>query len=86
MHKEISRIGAMDIGINPSPAENIKKSKFVLLMGADNNIDPSHIPEDAFVVYIGTHGDEGAYYVDVILPSASYAEKDATFVNTEGRV
>lgn len=54
-------------------------------MGADNNIKPSDIPEDAFVVYIGTHGDEGAYYADVILPGAAYTEKNATFVNTEGR-
>lgn len=35
---------------------------------------------------MGTHGDEGAYYADIILPSAAYTEKNATYVNTEGRV
>jgi NADH-quinone oxidoreductase subunit G len=41
---------------------------------------------DAFVVYIGTHGDAGAHRADVILPGAAYTEKEATYVNTEGRV
>lgn len=49
-------------------------------------MSPEDFDPEAFVVYIGTHGDEGAYYADVILPGASYAEKDATYVNTEGRV
>jgi NADH-quinone oxidoreductase subunit G len=40
----------------------------------------------AFTVYIGTHGDAGAHRADVILPGATYAEKSATYVNTEGRV
>jgi NADH dehydrogenase/NADH:ubiquinone oxidoreductase subunit G len=35
---------------------------------------------------MGTHGDEGAYYADIILPGAAYTEKNATYVNTEGRV
>ena len=34
----------------------------------------------------GSHGDKGASIADVILPGAAYTEKDATFVNTEGRV
>ncbi len=41
---------------------------------------------EAFVVYIGTHGDAGAHRADVILPGAAYTEKSATYVNTEGRV
>lgn len=56
------------------------------MMGADNNISPKDIPADSFVVYMGTHGDEGAYFADIILPSAAYTEKNATYVNTEGRV
>lgn len=54
-------------------------------MGCDS-IRPNDIPEDAFVVYQGTHGDEGAYYADVILPAAAYTEKTGTYVSTEGRV
>lgn len=35
---------------------------------------------------MGTHGDEGAYYADVVLPGSAYTEKSSTFVSTEGRV
>jgi NADH-quinone oxidoreductase subunit G len=44
------------------------------------------VPDGAFVVYIGTHGDAGAHRADVILPGAAYTEKSAIYVNTEGRV
>ena len=39
----------------------------------------------SFVIYIGHHGDAGAHRADVILPSAAYTEKSATYVNLEGR-
>ena len=35
---------------------------------------------------MGHHGDKGAHAADIVLPAASYAEKDGTYVNTEGRV
>lgn len=34
---------------------------------------------------VGHHGDAGAAIADVILPGAAYTEKQATYVNTEGR-
>ncbi|MEC8132969.1 MAG: molybdopterin-dependent oxidoreductase, partial [Pseudomonadota bacterium] len=55
----------------------------VILYGADE------IGRDelggAFVIYVGSHGDRGAHGADVILPAAAYTEKQAIFVNTEGR-
>src|SRR5712672_2627423 len=48
--------------------------------------DEIKVPDDTFVVYIGTHGDRGAHRADVILPGAAYTEKSGIFVNTEGRV
>ena len=54
----------------------------LFLLGADE-ID---VPPGAFVVYIGTHGDNGAHRADVILPGAAYPEKSGLYVNTEGRV
>lgn len=84
LHREGSRVGALDIGVSPRRSGNVQTSKVVILLGTDN-IKPSDIPKDAFVVYIGTHGDEGAYYADVILPGAAFTEKNGTFVNTEGR-
>ena len=37
------------------------------------------------MIYQGHHGDAGAHRADVILPGAAYTEKNATYVNTEGR-
>lgn len=84
LHSEGSRVGALDIGISSITDPN-HKPKLVYILGADN-IRTEDIPEDAFVIYQGTHGDEGAYFADIILPGAAYTEKSATFVNTEGRV
>lgn len=39
-----------------------------------------------FHLFQGTHGDNGAYFADVILPTTAYTEKSMTYVNTEGRV
>ena len=56
----------------------------VFLIGADE-IDTSGLG-GAFVVYQGSHGDRGAEVADVILPGAAYTEKNASWVNTEGRL
>lgn len=68
------------------------KPKIIFLLGCDNNISQKDIPKDAFVVYIGSFGDQGAQFADVILPAAAYTEKSGTYgnylwnlVNTEGR-
>ena len=55
----------------------------MFLLGADE-IDIRRLG-DAFVIYQGHHGDRGATRADVILPGAAYTEKNATYVNTEGR-
>jgi len=38
-----------------------------------------------FTYSLGSHGDAGAAIADVVLPAAAYTEKNATYVNTEGR-
>lgn len=48
-------------------------------------MEPKSIPQNAFVVYQGHHGDLGAQLADVCLPAAAYTEKSMTWVNTEGR-
>ena len=55
----------------------------LVLMGVDE-VDVS--ATDAFVVYLGTHGDAGAHRADMVLPGAAYTEKSGLYVNTEGRV
>ena len=56
----------------------------MFLIGADE-LDTSRLGK-AFVVYQGHHGDRGAHAADVILPGAAYTEKNASWVNTEGRL
>lgn len=62
----------------------MNESKLVYMLGADE-FDSSTLPQDAFIVYQGHHGDKGAQYADVILPGCAYTEKSATYANTEGR-
>jgi NADH dehydrogenase (ubiquinone) Fe-S protein 1 len=71
------------LGFVPNKKETTEP-QFVYLLEADE-ISAKDIPKNAFVVYQGHHGDVGAQYADVILPGAAYTEKNATYVNTEGR-
>jgi NADH-quinone oxidoreductase subunit G len=89
LHAAASRVGGLDLGFIPgdggldAPAMIGKGALDVLvLLGADE-IDLSRT--DAFVVYLGSHGEQGAHRADVILPGAAYTEKDGLYVNTEGR-
>jgi NADH dehydrogenase (ubiquinone) Fe-S protein 1 len=84
LNKNVGSIGALELGIS-SKYDAKAKPKLVFLLGSDN-FRPEEIPEDAFVVYLGTHGDEGAARADLILPGAAYTEKSATYVNIDGRV
>ncbi|THU44537.1 hypothetical protein C4D60_Mb02t08430 [Musa balbisiana] len=78
-----AQAAALDLGLVCSPIESIQSAKFLYLMGADDvNLDK--LPDDAFVVYQGHHGDKGVYRANVILPSAAFSEKEGTYENTEG--
>jgi NADH-quinone oxidoreductase subunit G len=94
LHTAAGRVGALDLGFVPSKGgrdfagilEGAASGdiEFVFNMGADEG-DLSAL-EKPFVVYMGTHGDRGVEYADVILPGAAYTELSGTWVNTEGRV
>ncbi|HEY3799598.1 MAG TPA: NADH-quinone oxidoreductase subunit NuoG [Caulobacteraceae bacterium] len=90
LHTAAARVGGLDLGFVPgdsgkSAAEMTAKggADVLFLLGADE-LDLSKT--DAFVVYLGTHGDAGAHRADVVLPGAAYTEKSGLYVNTEGRV
>ena len=86
LQRTASRTGAYEVGFaTPSPTVASTTPKMVWLLGADE-ITTADIPKGAFVIYQGHHGDVGASLADVILPAAAYTEKNATYVNTEGRV
>jgi len=90
--QQASRVGSIDLGVysieeneNFSFFNKIKNDefKFIFLLGADNfNFDK----KNKFVVYQGSHGDKGAEIADIVLPGAAYTEKNALFVNLEGKV
>ncbi len=94
LHTAAARVGALDLGFVPGDggldtvgmvaAAAAGEIDLLFLLGNDA-IDMQALG-NAFVVYIGTHGDAGAHRADVILPGAAYTEKSATYVNTEGRV
>jgi len=84
LQRVASRPAAYEVGFVPSKKASTTKPKFIYLLNADE-LDPKSIPQDAFVVYQGHHGDLGAQFADVVLPGAAYTEKSTTWVNTEGR-
>jgi NADH-quinone oxidoreductase subunit G len=94
LHTAAGRVGGLDVGFVPGPGGRDTRAilegasrgeiEVVFLLGADE-IDTGKLGK-AFVVYQGHHGDRGAHRADVVLPAAAYTEKDATYVNTEGRV
>ncbi|ORZ03586.1 G subunit of NADH dehydrogenase [Syncephalastrum racemosum] len=85
LQRAASRTAAYEVGFVPSSDEAASSSpKFMYLLNADE-IQATDIPKDAFVVYQGHHGDVGAQYADVILPGSAFTEKNATYMNTEGR-
>jgi NADH dehydrogenase (ubiquinone) Fe-S protein 1 len=86
LQRAASRSAAFEVGFTtPSPEVSQTTPKMVWLLGADE-ISPSDVPKNSFVIYQGHHGDRGAQLADVVLPGAAYTEKSGTYVNTEGRV
>ncbi len=87
LHFSAARMGGLMLGYaqKGGMADIAAASPKVLLaLGADEmDFEPF---ADSLKVYIGHHGDRGAHAADIVLPAASYAEKDGTYVNTEGRV
>jgi NADH dehydrogenase (ubiquinone) Fe-S protein 1 len=80
-----ARTAGLDLGLIPGAHAASGPGKVYFLLGADDYSD-SYIPNDAFVIYLGSHGDKGASRADVILPGVTFTEKMGTYVNTEGRV
>jgi len=93
LHTAAARVGGLDLGLLPGEGGRgvpeildgaaLGEIELVYLLGADE-LDTEKL-KNTFVVYQGSHGDKGAHVADVILPGAAYTEKDALWVNTEGR-
>src|SRR5260370_34465729 len=94
LDRAAARVGGLDLGFLPGAGGRDTAGiiagcrsgaiEVLYLLGADE-LDLAET-RSAFVIYQGHHGDRGAARADVVLPGAAYTEKDATYVNTEGRV
>ena len=82
LHTAASRVGAMDIeATSPKGIADLENYEVIFNLGSDE----INIPNGPFVIYQGSHGDQGAHRANVILPAAAYTEESGIFVNTEGR-
>ena len=94
LQQNISRVGSLDIKFynnnfdqnwNSSIKKHIDINKPVVFLLDLDDIDLS-ILKNAYVVYIGHHGDVAASVADAVLPAPAFPERSSTYVNTEGRV
>lgn len=86
LHLFGGQVAPLDLGFVPQGTMRgaaAAAPEAVWLLGVD---DATGVPEGAFIIYQGHHGEAAAARADVILPGAAYTEKDATWVNTEGRM
>lgn len=80
----------LDFVSNNSTQEIINKAqngeiKLLFLQNVDDEIDFSKL-QNCFVIYLGSNGDRGAKIANIILPTCNYIEKDALYMNLEGRI
>ena len=78
LQTEGALVGALDLGFVPGEggldtAAMLKSGALdvLFLLGVDEVV----VPEGAFVVYQGTHGDSGAHRAVVIFQGAAFTEK-----------
>ena len=86
-----STVGSLDLGIYKTKdgsnevltdLEN-HKYEVVYLLGQDSL---KFKKQNEFIIYQGSHGDQGAEIADVILPGSAYTEQNGYFTNLEGKL
>ena len=85
---DAATVGSLDLDIIDPSNELIKKLNenefdLVFLIGQDNL---KFNKKNEFVIYVGSHGDNGAELADIILPGAAYTEQSGHYTNLEGRI
>ncbi len=85
---DAATVGSLDLDIIDKKNELIKslnENKFdlIFLLGQDNL---KFNKKNEFVIYVGSHGDNGAELADIILPGAAYTEQSGHYTNLEGKV
>jgi len=85
---DAATVGNLDLDIINQTNEllndlNENKFELIFLLGQDNL---KFKKNSEFVIYIGSHGDNGAELADIILPGAAYTEQSGYFTNLEGKI
>ncbi len=85
---DAATVGNLDLDIIDKKNELLKKlneNKFdlVFLMGQDNL---KFNKKNEFIIYVGSHGDNGAELADIILPGAAFTEQSGHYTNLEGKL
>jgi len=85
---DASTVGNLDLDIinnNKSLLNELSENKFEILylIGQDNL---KFNKKNEFIIYQGSHGDNGAEIADIILPSAAYTEQSGYYTNLEGKL
>jgi len=83
-----STVGNFDLDIINKKKDllnDLKENKFeiVYLLGQDNL---NFKKKNEFIIYQGSHGDNGAEIADIILPGAAYTEQSGYYTNLEGKI
>ena len=86
-----STVGSLDLGIFQTTdgsnqiLTNLENNKYelIFLLGQDSL---KFKKKNEFIIYQGSHGDQGAEIADIILPGAAYTEQDGYFTNLEGKL
>ena len=86
-----STVGGYDLDLISSnngkntTLEAMHKNNFevIFFLGQDNI---NFKKQNEFIIYIGSHGDRGAEFADLILPGAAYTEQEGHFTNLEGKI
>ena len=94
LHVAAARVAGLDLDFLPQEGgrdtvailQGMEKGEltWLYLLGVDEYVPARKA--GSFIIYQGSHGDAGAQCADVVLPAAAYTEKNALWVNTEGRV
>ena len=86
-----STVGSYDLGIyqfsngsyNTLAGLQNNNYELVFLLGQDSL---KFKKNNEFIIYIGSHGDQGAEIADIILPGAAYTEQNGYYTNLEGKL
>jgi len=82
-----NEVGSSLVGVNTKNDIDFSEKKFIYCVGLDSYSKVlSKVSEDSFIVAQTAYADPLLQKVNLILPSTSFAEKEGTFVNLEGRI